>query len=266
MCPVPSDAELSVYYAAYTTEETVSLPKSGPGSDHPTIRRWFHFLSGDVDPRDFVVIPENARVLDYGSGQGTYLQYFHAQGVDVWGAEVTDTLVDACRHEGLRVNKVTSFEEIPFADNEFDVVYLMQVFEHLRDPRKFMLELSRIIKQGGNLYIAVPNAASIWRRVFGLNWVSGWFAPFHLFHYTKPALDRLAREFGFSAIDSWSRTPDSWFRLNLKARLFPTDNHLDSRNSWLDRAPLRHVLIILLRLCEIVSQNRDCLVMKFERR
>jgi SAM-dependent methyltransferase len=262
--PSPTDTDLAKYYAAYTPDSRLDV-QNGLGSRYPMFRKLFHYLSGDVDPRDFVVIPQGARVLDYGSGEGTYLRYFHDRGVDIYGAEITDTLVAAARKRGLNVKKVDSFDAIPFSDAEFEVVYLMQVFEHLRDPRSFMKELSRILKQGGALYLAVPNAASAWRRVFGLNWVSGYFAPFHLAHYTEAALARLGSESGLKPVGSWSRTPDSWLRLNLRAAMYPAENSLDSKVTWIDRAPIRHAVTAVLRLCELILRERDCLVMKFER-
>ena len=262
--PTPTDAELAEYYAAYTTEGRIEV-KTGHGSHFPVLRMILHYISGDVDPRDFVEISPASRVLDYGCGQGSYLRYFHERGIDIHGAEVTDTLVDATRMHGLSVKKVTDFSSLPFADAEFDVVYLMQVFEHLRDPKRFMRELSRVLKRGGALYLAVPNASSTWRRLFRSNWVSGYFVPFHLVNYTDDALANLGSEYGFRRIRNWSRTPDSWFRLNLKAMMYPRETMLDSFKCWIDIAPMRILLIIALRLCEVFFRERDCLVMRFEK-
>lgn len=265
MVPLPCDAELARFYASYTDEGAVRVAV-GAGSRYPTLRRLLHRFTGDVDPRDFVNVPDGGRVLDYGSGQATYLRDFHARGIDIWGAEVTDTLVDASVAAGLRVRKVEDFASIPFEDKSFDVVYLMQVFEHLREPHRFMDELARIIKPGGHLYLAVPNVASAWRRVFGDSWVSGWFAPFHLAHYNAMALSQLAAGHGFEVRRSWSRTPDLWFRLNLRAWLSPRDNVLDRGNSILNWLPFRFLVVVVMRFCEFFVRERDCLVMHFERR
>jgi hypothetical protein len=115
------------------------------------------------------------------------------------------------------------------------------------------------------LYLAVPNAASIWRKVFGKNWVSGWFAPFHLFHYDSKSLALLAKQHGFEVVESWSSTPESWFRLNIKATIYSKENLLDWRNTWLDSFPVRYSLMPLLRIAELVFRERDCLVMKLKK-
>jgi SAM-dependent methyltransferase len=262
---MPTDEQLATYYVAYSKEHKVDLTRRA-GAHYPKLRRLFHLLSGDVDPRDFVEVPSGARVLDYGCGEANYLCDFHDRGIAISGAEIAGHLVDACRNNGLDVHRVDDFSHIPFNDEEFGIVYLMQVFEHLRDPHGFMKELARILENDGMLHLALPNAASVWRRIFGRNWVSGWFAPFHLFLYNRDALTRLAAEHGFDVVESWSSTPESWFRLNLKACLYPKENQLERRSTWLDVLPIRLVLMAFLRIVELPLRERDCLVIKFAKR
>lgn len=265
MLPMPTDEQLAAYYSVYSPDEKIDLlPKCG--SHYPLLRKLYHHFSGDVDPRDFVQVPQGARVLDYGCGLAGYLGDFHQRGIAISGAEIAGFVVDACRRNGFDVHKVDDFSHIPFADEEFDVVYLMQVFEHLRDPHAFMQELARILKSGGTLYLAVPNAASAWRKIFGDNWVSGWFAPFHLFHYNNKPLSDLAAQHGFDTLDSWSRTPESWFRLNIKAWLYSDENRLDERYGIIDSIWARIPLMVILRVMELFIPQRDCLVIKLVKR
>lgn len=265
MEPLPTDAQLADYYAGYAENTPLDFSLKA-GSRRPWLRKLFHRLSGDVDPRDFIDAPKDARILDYGCGNVGYLGDFHARGFDIAGAELSERVVAQCRKNGFDVRRVESFSEIPFGDAEFDVVYLMQVFEHLRDPHLFLTELSRILKPGGQLYLAVPNADSIWRRVFGRNWVSGWFAPFHLFHYNADGLAALARRHGFELMETWSNTPESWFRLNLKAVLYPDERRLDSKSAWLDGRMARAFFMLLLRVLELPVGNRDCLVVRLKKK
>ena len=265
MTPMPTDDQLATYYAAYSQNDKVDLTR-GVGAQYPKLRKLFHWFSGDVDPRDFIKVPKNTRVLDYGCGHANYLCDFHDRGVSISGAEITGHLVNTCRSNNLDVRKVDDFSHIPFGDSEFDIVYLMQVFEHLRDPHRFMKELFRILKNEGILYLAVPNADSIWRKVFARNWVSGWFAPFHLFHYNRDVLKKLAGQHGFDVVDSWSSTPVMWFILNLKATIYPTENILDERKNWLDSRPIRYLMMLVLRIIELPFNQRDCLVLKLKKR
>lgn len=265
IAPAPTDAQLAAYYAEYYRAGEKICFKSRAGARFPRLRKIFHRISGDVDPRDFVDVTKDERVLDYGCGHAGYLSDFHRRGVRISGAELSMGVVDACIENGFDVHKVEDFSHIPFDDLEFDVVYLMQVFEHLRDPSEFMAELSRILRRGGVLYLAVPNAASFWRKVFKDNWVSGWFTPFHLYHYSRKSLTALAEKHGFVCVESWTKTPESWFRLNLKAFLYPAENSLDLRESWIDTKIVRYFLMLILRLMELSVRERDCLVVKLRK-
>jgi SAM-dependent methyltransferase len=262
--PIPTDDELASYYASYSTDNKLR-PFKGLGFKFPFLRKIYHKFTGDVDPRDFIYPTKNARILDYGCGHATYLKYFHERGFNISGAEITDFLVEACQQHELDVHKVNDFNHIPFPDNEFDIVYLMQVFEHLKDPHAFMNELSRIMKKDGILYIAVPNSSSMWKKVFKKNWISGWFAPFHLFHYNDNNLTKLAEQYNLTVVNSWSNTPIDWFILNLKAWLYPNENKLDSEKKWLDYKIIKYLIMTILRIIEISSYQRDCLVVHLKK-
>ena len=64
---------------------------------------------------------------DFGFGGGTYLKYFHDCGCNI-RAEANDSAVRAGINAGLKVKKIESFEEVPYENKKFDIVYLMQVF------------------------------------------------------------------------------------------------------------------------------------------
>jgi SAM-dependent methyltransferase len=55
---------------------------------------------------------------------------------------------------------------LPLADATFDAVVCNHVLEHVRDPGLVMSEVSRVLKIGGLLVVAVPNGASVSDRLF----------------------------------------------------------------------------------------------------
>jgi len=75
----------------------------------------------------------------------------------------------------------------------------------------------------------------------------------------------MARQYGFEPTSCWTRTPESWFRLNLKAFFYPEENKLDLHRSWFDISPVRFVFMLTLRIFELLVRERDCLVMKLEK-
>lgn len=259
--PSPSEIELSEYYSTYSRNKSIIFSPR-VGSRYPMLRKLFHWISGDIDPRDFIKPGTNSAILDYGCGEGGCLFDFHSRGIKISGAEISSEMVNVCQKAGLDVNQVTNLDHIPFEKGAFDIVYLMQVFEHLRNPHIFFDELFRVTKAGGLIYIAVPNNKSIWKNIFGKNWISGWFVPFHLFYYNEESLLKLAHQHGFEVQKLWSQTPESWFRLNLKACLYPNEIRLDERSSIIDSNLVRIPLMVLLRMLELFISQRDCLVIR----
>ena len=51
---------------------------------------------------------------------------------------------------------------LPFAENSFDAVVLLDVLEHLADPVTLVRELGRIMKQGGAVVVMVPAGPELW--------------------------------------------------------------------------------------------------------
>ncbi len=263
--PAPSDPELQAYYVSYSSRSDLPLALSSR-SRLDSLRRLYHAVTGDVDPRDFVPIVAQNRVLDYGCGVAPYLAYFQSRGMKMSGAEITLSVVDTYRAAGFDVRLIERLDCIPFPDGEFDAVYMMQVFEHIAHPHEFLREIHRVLKTGGILYAAMPNARSLWRKVFRTNWVSGWFPPFHIFVYNRASITALATGSGFEVIRAWSSTPESWFRLNLKAAFFRSDDKLDGvQRTWLDVAPTRIASAVVLRMIELFVRERDCLVVQLKR-
>jgi SAM-dependent methyltransferase len=201
-------------------------------------------------------------MLDFGSGGGTYLGYFHGSGANISGAEISTLMVSQSARAGFDVRQIDDVHSIPFPDNEFDVVYLMQVFEHLTEPHRMMKEIHRVLRADGAVYLAVPNGQSFWRRVFGDNWISGWFAPFHIFVYDLGSLTCLAEAHGLCIEEHWSRTPESWFRLNLSAALDKTRGVVIGSTGAVNAAVIRFPLMVILRILELFTRQRDCVVVK----
>lgn len=53
-------------------------------------------------------------------------------------------------------------DRLPFDDNEFDIVLFCEVLEHMTaDPLHGMLEIKRVLKQGGRLVLTTPNVARL---------------------------------------------------------------------------------------------------------
>lgn len=109
-------------------------------------------LYGFVD-RVSQELPEGARLLDAGAGEGRFRACFAQQryiGVDLaigsatWDYGALDAVADlAC---------------LPLADATFDAVLCIQTLEHVPEPARVLAELARVLRPGGRLYLSAPQS------------------------------------------------------------------------------------------------------------
>lgn len=113
--------------------------------------------------------PQEVQLLDVGCSSGAFLMTARKMGFDVQGVEASARASETARLAGLKVFTGV-LESARFPDASFDAATLIELIEHLRDPRVLLTECRRILKPGGVLLISTPNAASWTARVMGRRW------------------------------------------------------------------------------------------------
>lgn len=97
---------------------------------------------------------ENKKMLDCGCGSGHILGYFAGRN-DVTAADIVDQR-DAGQRNGMRFVLIES-GPLPFEGASFDIVLLNHVIAYIPDPESLMLEVHRVLRDGGVCYFALPN-------------------------------------------------------------------------------------------------------------
>ena len=85
---------------------------------------------------------KNWKILDIGCGFSP----------NKYATTICDVLDLKDRYSGKKFVMLKG-ENLPFNDNQFDFVIASHVLEHVKNPNKFLNEISRVAKQG---YIEVP--------------------------------------------------------------------------------------------------------------
>lgn len=140
--------------------------------------------------------PARGRLLDIGCGRADFLAIMEKRGWKTSGVEVDERIRGRGERMGLDLRN-GRVEEMAFGDGEFDAVTMWHVFEHMRDPAGVMNECGRILKSGGLIVVAAPNADSLQAGAAGKNWFH-LDPPFHLYHYSLKNLAALLEDNGFS--------------------------------------------------------------------
>jgi 2-polyprenyl-3-methyl-5-hydroxy-6-metoxy-1,4-benzoquinol methylase len=121
----------------------------------PTYLRKMAFVRRKIQERG-----REARILDAGCGEGVLVQELKAQGFQIEGLDL---------NYGSEFVRRGSVLEMPYAADIFDVVLLLDVFEHLNyaDQPIALAEIYRVLRRGGQLIASIPNLAH-WNSRFRL--------------------------------------------------------------------------------------------------
>jgi SAM-dependent methyltransferase len=106
--------------------------------------------------------PRGVRVLDAGAGEGSLAARLHAGGYDV---AACDLFPEMFRASGVECLKADAVDRLPYGDEEFDLVAVVEVIEHLDGHASFYRELNRVLKAGGTLLLTTPNMQSLKSRL-----------------------------------------------------------------------------------------------------
>jgi ubiquinone/menaquinone biosynthesis C-methylase UbiE len=105
---------------------------------------------------------KDGKLLDVGGGTGEFTEKI-ASVLEVEEVVVVDINEDALKDvlsRGFKSYKVdVTREQLPFSDNYFDIVTMIDVIEHLYDPDYAISEVRRVLKPGGFAVISTPNLA-----------------------------------------------------------------------------------------------------------
>lgn len=107
-----------------------------------------------------------ARVLDVGCGDAGVPIAFaeagaRAAGIEPHAASVRRGHVRAEEHEVTVDLRHGVAEELPYADGSFDLVILDNVLEHVRDPRRTLTEIRRVLRPQGFCYLVTPKPLAL---------------------------------------------------------------------------------------------------------
>jgi len=105
----------------------------------------------------------SGRILEVSCGRGAELVRLKELGFEVRGTNFTkyeEALAPSEIDHGVDVMK-----GLPYEDNAFDGVLLLDVIEHVRDHVSAVAELSRVCKWGGKVIVMTPNVMKIASRI-----------------------------------------------------------------------------------------------------
>jgi SAM-dependent methyltransferase len=103
---------------------------------------------------DAVVAAAPGRVLEVGCGWGELAEWIAREtGADVVAVDLSPRKVELARERGVDA-RLADVEELPFADETFDVVVAAWMLYHVPDLERGLAEIARVLRPGGTLVAA----------------------------------------------------------------------------------------------------------------
>lgn len=134
-------------------------------------------------------------ICDLGCWVGFLLSEADGRGWAAQGVEPSRFAAELARERfGLSVQTGT-LETTDLPKARFDAVVLGDVIEHLPDPSSTLDRIAAVLRPGGVLYLALPDAGSAVARVLGARWWS--VLPTHVQYFTRGSLAALLGRRGY---------------------------------------------------------------------
>lgn len=194
--PQPTDEELASIYDEHYYEQFGFV--EGPGAAHEGLARTkqatFRRMLDHATPH---ILSRNSprRLLDVGCGLGFSLLAARDAGFEATGLDPLAP-VDPEARPGRRILKGDLEHHRP--SHAYDVVSMIDVIEHVRDPLLTLGRAHALLTDGGVLLVATNDHTSLAARLMGSRWTH--YHRAHLWFFEPRTLSRAAERAGFEVV------------------------------------------------------------------
>jgi len=199
--PRPGDSEQNYFQNVDTFFEEARLIFRGKKSHHRDKNYEFEL-------RKIKKVKPSGKLLDIGTYMGFFLRKARDFGYETEGIEPSPSVSLIAQKEfSLKIHN-TFLEDVKLPAKNYDIITLIDVFEHVKHPKAMLAKCHELLKDDGILVIKVPNGAYNYLKQnlssFGGKQIRTdiWNAREHVVHYTQKTFAKMAASAGFR-IDSF---------------------------------------------------------------
>lgn len=145
---------------------------------------------------------DSGTVLDLGSGDGLFLSLLKEKGIKGNGLDISEEGISKTRDRGIEATVFDFNNKIPFPDNTFDTVSILDLLEHLYTPENLLREATRVSKK--YVVISVPNFSSLPARIqtlLGMVPENNKPNKGHIYWFNYNILRKITKESGLSLVE-----------------------------------------------------------------
>lgn len=203
--PIPSIRDLPSYYDSpdYLSHKVSKLSLTGFIYNHLreiNLKGKYKLISK---------FKKTGKILDIGQGTGEFLYFMQTKGWDAKGVEPNESARKFAK-DNYKLSVVDEKEIVELDADQYDVITMWHVLEHVVELRERMQQINKLIKKDGILVIAVPNLNSPDSKKYKEKWAA-LDVPRHLYHFTIQTMESLLRTSGFEVITLHPLKLDSYY-------------------------------------------------------
>lgn len=169
------------------------------GSQNPLVKRLMGGFHSALD--ELLELADTSSVLDIGCGEGVLVHEWAQRypTARIVGVDLEEPSIQAGWEQRRAANleyRVMRAENLPFAEDEFELASAIEVLEHVPDPEHTLAEMARCARR--HLLVSVPREP-LWRA---LNMARGAYladlgnTPGHLNHWSRRSFVQLCGRYG----------------------------------------------------------------------
>ncbi len=185
--PQPDEEQLEIYYDGQFREEV----HTEGYYDEAALTKVFHKFFPEARQRVMRVESElksSDDILEIGCSVGYFLSAVSDKVNRVYGTE-WDNRAQAYITDKIHSNKIKTARNPQDFGQSFDKIFMFHVLEHISDPITFLKGLRPLLKDGGFIYIEVPNVDDILVKTFNCSaFKDFYYKKAHLFNFNKVGL------------------------------------------------------------------------------
>ncbi|MFH0864286.1 MAG: class I SAM-dependent methyltransferase [Candidatus Gottesmanbacteria bacterium] len=143
------------------------------------------------------------KILDIGCHGGTLTEIVSKNfpQAEVYAIDISLRAINYAQKKRPKIHfLVADAKELPFKDNDFDLVTCSDTFEHLPNSQKVLAEIRRVLTKDGQVLFIIPTESFLFKLVW-LFWIN--FGPgrvwqeTHIHKFNGHKLDKLLEKSGF---------------------------------------------------------------------
>ncbi len=147
---------------------------------------------------------KSGRILDFGSGTGHFINYMASKGWKTYGYD--PYIHHLTNGNTIFLDQIKKISE----EDKFHIITAWHTIEHVHDLRDTLKLLSKRLKKGGYLFIAIPNHKSYDANHYHKYW-AGYDVPRHLYHFSQSSFTILSNNLKLSLVKIYPMKLDAYY-------------------------------------------------------